>query len=50
MNPFYVVDPDTGELVDPVTGEPAEMNHVSEDSDVLPDPADDGADGPPAEE
>ncbi len=50
VNPFYVVDPDTGELVDPVTGEPAEMNHVSEDSDVLPDPADDGADGPPAEE
>ena len=50
VNPFYVVDPDTGELVDPVTGEPAEMNYVSEDSDVLPEPADDGADEPPAEE
>lgn len=37
--PFYVVDPDTGELVDPVTGEPAQMDFSMEDGDGLPDPA-----------
>lgn len=39
--PFYVVDPDTGELVDPVTGEKAEMNYDFEDGDDsggLPEP------------
>ncbi len=50
VNPFYVVDPDTGELVDPVTGEPAEMNHVSEDGDALPEPAEGDDAEPPAEE
>ena len=27
VKPFYVVDPDTGELIDPDTGEKAEMNY-----------------------
>lgn len=31
--PFYVVDPETGELVDPVTGEKAEMNYHYEGDD-----------------
>jgi stage V sporulation protein D (sporulation-specific penicillin-binding protein) len=29
--PFYVVDPDTGELIDAVTGEPAEMDYGIDD-------------------
>lgn len=31
--PFYVVDPETGELVDPVTGEKAEMDYHYEGDD-----------------
>ncbi|MDE5700482.1 MAG: peptidoglycan glycosyltransferase [Lachnospiraceae bacterium] len=51
--PFYVVDPDTGELVDPVTGEKAEMDYSYEDSDDLPVPenGDTGEDsGTPAQD
>lgn len=36
--PFYVVDPDTGELINPATGEKAEMDNSSEDSEALPEP------------
>lgn len=51
--PFYVVDPDTGELVDPVTGEPAQMDFSMEDGDGLPDPAggdDSAGSGEPAQD
>lgn len=37
-SPFYVVDPDTGELIDPATGEKAEMDYGSEDRGDLPEP------------
>ncbi len=43
--PFYVVDPDTGELIDPTTGDRAQMDYASEDSDVLPEPADNDSGG-----
>lgn len=36
--PFYVVDPDTGELVDPATGEKAAADDSSDDSEALPEP------------
>ncbi len=36
--PFYVVDPETGELVDPVTGEKAEMNYSVGDEDNIQTP------------
>lgn len=35
-SPFYVVDPDTGDLVNPVTGEAAPMNYGMEDDDGSP--------------
>ncbi len=35
--PFYVIDPNTGELIDPVTGEPAQMNYISEDDNGVPE-------------
>lgn len=37
-SPFYVVDPDTGELIDPTTGDKAETGDNSEDSGALPEP------------
>ena len=42
--PSYIVDPDTGELVDPVTGKKAEMDYSTDggavsDADELPDGA-----------
>lgn len=43
--PFYVVDPDTGELIDPATGEKAEMDNNSEDDENLPEPVGDGTSG-----
>ena len=35
--PFYVVDPETGELVDAVTGEPAEMQYNVEATETSSD-------------
>jgi hypothetical protein len=32
---FYVVDPDTGELIDPVTGQPAEIDNSLEIGDDI---------------
>lgn len=49
MKPFYIVDPDTGELIDPVTGEKAEMDYSIEDSDV-PEQGNSGDAEPPAED
>ncbi len=48
--PSYIVDPDTGELVDPVTGEKAEMDFSTDggavsDADELPDGASGSAEG-----
>lgn len=51
-SPFYVVDPDTGELIDPATGEKAEMDYSMEDGEALPGPVDGSGEssGSPAEE
>lgn len=49
VKPFYIVDPDTGELIDPVTGEKAEMDYSIEDSDV-PEQGNSGDAEPPAED
>ncbi len=48
--PSYIVDPDTGELVDPVTGKKAEMDYSTDggavsDADELPDGASGSAEG-----
>ena len=48
--PSYIVDPDTGELVDPVTGKKAEMDYSTDggaasDADELPDGASGNAEG-----
>lgn len=44
--PSYIVDPDTGELVDPVTGKKAEMDYSTvSDADELPDGASGNAEG-----
>lgn len=43
--PFYVVDPDTGELIDPATGEKAEMDNNAEDGEDLPEPVGVGTGG-----
>ncbi len=48
--PSYIVDPDTGELVDPVTGKKAEMDYSTDggavsDADELPDGASGNVEG-----
>lgn len=48
--PFYVVDPNTGELIDPVTGDTAEMDYSMDEGDDLPDPAGGGAPVEPEQE
>ena len=44
-SPFYVVDPNTGDLIDPATGDKAEANNNSDDDDALPEPVSGGASG-----
>ncbi|MDE7204491.1 MAG: peptidoglycan glycosyltransferase, partial [Lachnospiraceae bacterium] len=44
-SPFYVVDPNTGDLIDPATGDKAETNNNSEDSAALPEPISGSAGG-----
>ena len=43
--PFYIVDPDTGELMDPTTGEKAQMDYSMEDGDGSPVAGADGNGG-----